>query len=60
MDLYKGGALHNIKALSNVYIEPPNLRLVKAEIGEFTKVNDPLEEKRNEEVGRYRQTINNY
>ncbi|PID95109.1 MAG: hypothetical protein CSA95_01105 [Bacteroidetes bacterium] len=38
-------------------IESSNSRLAKAEIGEFTRVNDHLEEKRNEEVGLYRQTL---
>ncbi len=38
-------------------MERSNSRLAKGEIGAFTEVNDPLEEKHHEEVGRYRQPL---
>ncbi|PID92942.1 MAG: hypothetical protein CSA95_09090 [Bacteroidetes bacterium] len=51
-------SVHKVSVLRRVSIERSNSRLAKAEIGAFTRVNDPLEGKRNEEVGLYRQTLN--
>ncbi|PID92963.1 MAG: hypothetical protein CSA95_09020 [Bacteroidetes bacterium] len=49
-------SVHKVSVLSSVCIESSNSRLAKAEIGAFSKVNDHLEEKHNEEVGLYKQT----
>ncbi len=49
--------VHKVSVLRRGCIESSNSRLAKAEIGKFIRVNDPLEEKRNEEVGRYRRTL---
>ncbi|PID95162.1 MAG: hypothetical protein CSA95_01005 [Bacteroidetes bacterium] len=50
-------SVHKISVLRRGCIESSNSRLAKAEIGEFTRVNDHFEDKRNEEVGRYRQPL---
>ncbi|PIE87695.1 MAG: hypothetical protein CSA04_05690 [Bacteroidetes bacterium] len=52
-------SVHHVNVLRRGCIEHSNSRLAKAEIGEFTGVNDHWEDKRNEEVGLYRQTLNN-
>ncbi|PID93648.1 MAG: hypothetical protein CSA95_06980 [Bacteroidetes bacterium] len=52
-------SLHKARGLSSRCMEPSNSRLVKAEKREFTKVNDPLEEKYHKEVGFYRRTLFN-
>ncbi len=51
-------SFHKISILRRGCMERSNWRLVKGEIGKFTKVNDPLEEKHHKEVGIYRRTLN--
>ncbi len=49
--------VHKVSILRRGCIENLDSRLAKAEIGEFTEVNDPLEDKHHKEVGLYRRML---